>query len=111
MAAARSAFELGLRLAWIDASQDPRERVVRILSLHNGEARWKNTVATDFGLDHEAAKRWRRAANMQADLVAQAQDWIGREERLPRAPSVKRQLHELDLDRLYSGYRLTSAFG
>ena len=57
MAAARSAFESGLWLFWIDASQDPQERVVRILSLHNDEARWKNTVATDFGLDEKAAER------------------------------------------------------
>jgi hypothetical protein len=110
MAAARSAFESGLRAAWIDASQDPQERVVRILSLHNHEARWKNAVAADFGLDEEAAERWRQAANVQAALVAQAQDRIGREEPLPRVPSVKSQLHQLDLDRLYSGYRLASEY-
>jgi hypothetical protein len=110
MAAARSAFESGLRLAWVDAPQDPRERAARILSLHNVESKWKRAVATDFGPDEAAAERWRQAADVQAALVARAQDAINWQDRLPRVLSLKDQLHELNLDRLYPGYRLASEY-
>jgi hypothetical protein len=110
MAVARSAFESGVRLAWVDAPQDPRERAARILSLHNVESRWKRAVATDFSPDEAAAERWRQTADVQAALVARAQDAIGWENRLPRVVSVKDQLHELNLDRLYPGYRLASEY-
>jgi hypothetical protein len=110
MAVARSAFESGVRLAWVDAPQDPRERAARILSLHNVESRWKRAVATDFSPDEEAAERWRQAADVQAALVARAQDAMGWENQLPRVVSVKDQLHELNLDRLYPGYRLASEY-
>ncbi len=110
MAAARSAFESGVRLAWVEAPQDPRERAARILSLHSVESRWKRAVATDFSPDEAATERWSQAADAQAAAVARAQAAISWEGRLPRVASVKDQLHELDLDRLYPGYRLASEF-
>jgi hypothetical protein len=40
MAAARAAFEAGLRLAWINASQVQQERAIRVLLIHSSQAGW-----------------------------------------------------------------------
>ncbi len=50
MAAARAAFEAGLRLAWINDPQDPQERAIRVLLIHSSQAKWKRKVASDYDL-------------------------------------------------------------
>ena len=104
----RAAFEVGLRLAWIDAAHDQHEREIRVMCLHNDEARWKSAVASDYDLSGEGGSRWRHAAQAQSARVSRELDRMGWSGRLPRVASVTAQLHELDLDRLYSGYRLAS---
>ena len=110
MAAARAAFEAGLRLAWINAPDDHHEREIRVLCLHNDQARWKSAVASDYDRSAEGGDRWRQAAQAQTALVSREIDRIGWPGPLPRVASVAAQLHELDLDRLYSGYRLASEY-
>ena len=56
MAAARAAFEAGLRLAWIDAAHDQREREIRVLCLHNDQARWKSAVASAYDCSGEEGR-------------------------------------------------------
>jgi hypothetical protein len=110
MAAARAAFEVGLRLAWINAPEDHEERKIRVLRLHNDQARWKNAVARDYDRSSAGGDRWRRAAQVQAALVGRELGNISWTGQLQQPPSVSAQLHELDLDRLYSGYRLASEY-
>jgi hypothetical protein len=50
MAAARAAFEAGLRLAWINAPQEPQERAIRVLLIHMSQAKWKRKVSADYDL-------------------------------------------------------------
>jgi hypothetical protein len=110
MAAGRAAFEVGLRLEWINRPEDHEERKIRVLRLHNDQTRWKNAVARDYDRSSAGGDRWLRAAQVQAALVARELrniNWTGQ---LQQPPSVSAQLHELDLDRLYSGYRLASEY-
>jgi len=110
MAAARAAFEAGLRLAWISAPQDQQERANRVLLIHRSQAGWKKKVASDYDLTSAGGDRWRQAAKVQEDLVSRALGKIGSPELPKRVPSVADQLRELHLDRLYSGYRLASEY-
>jgi hypothetical protein len=111
MAAARAAFEAGLRLAWINAPQDPQERAIRVLLIHMSQAKWKRKVSSDYDLTTtEGGDRWRQAAEAQENLVSRALAVIGSPELPKRVPSVSEQLRELQLDRLYSGYRLASEY-
>lgn len=110
MAAARTAFEAGLRLAWINASQVQQERAIRVLLIHSSQAGWKRKVASDYDLTSAGGDRWRQAAKVQEDLVSRALGKIGSPELPKRIPSAKEQLRELGLDRLYSGYRLASEY-
>lgn len=110
MAAARAAFEAGLRLAWINAPQDPQERAIRVLLIHISQAKWKRKVASDYDHTGAGGDRWRQAAEAQENLVSRALDKTGSLELPKQVPSVARQLRELNLDRLYSGYRLASEY-
>jgi hypothetical protein len=110
MAAARGAFEAGLRLAWMDLPDDPRERAVRALLIHNSESEWKRKVAADYDVAGVGGERCRQAAKVQHDIVLRGLAGIGSSELPKRVPSVAAQLRELDLERLYSGYRLSSAY-
>jgi len=110
MAAARSVFEAGLRLAWITAPEDTKDREIRTLSLHNDQVRWKNAVAAEYDNIGVGGERWRQSAQSQDALVARAMDTIGEPRRLPRIATVRAQLQELGLDRLYTGYRLASEY-
>jgi hypothetical protein len=110
MAAARAAFEAGLRLAWINAPQNPQERAIRVLLIHRDQAKWKNKVASDYDLTDAGGDRWRQAAEVQENLVSRALDVIGSPELPKKVPPVIEQLRELNLDRLYSGYRLASEY-
>jgi hypothetical protein len=110
LAAARAAFEAGLRLSWIDAPQDPRERAIRVLLIHSGQAKWKRKVASDYDLTAARGDRWREAAETQENLVSRALHEIGSPELPKQVPSVAEQLRELKLERLYSGYRLASEY-
>jgi hypothetical protein len=110
MAAARAAFEAGLRLAWTEASQVPQERAIRVLLIHSSQAAWKRKVASDYDLSSAGGDRWRQAAKVQEDMVSRALGMIGSPELPKRVPSVAQQLRELGLDRLYSGYRLASEY-
>lgn len=110
MAAARAAFEAGLRLAWISAAQDQQERAIRLILIHRSQAQWKRQVACNYDLTSAGGDRWRQAAKAQEDLVSRALGAIGSPELPKRVPSVADQLRELDLDRLYSGYRLASEY-
>jgi hypothetical protein len=110
MAAARAAFETGLRLSWVSAPQDPRERAIRILLIHSSQAKWKRKVASDYDLTAAGGDRWRQAAEAQDNLVSRALGMIGSPELPKQVPSVAQQLRELKLDRLYSGYRLASEY-
>lgn len=110
MGAARAAFEAGLRLAWISAVQDPQERAIRVLLIHSSQAKWKRKVASDYDFTGAGGDRWRQAAEVQENLVSRALDIIGSPELPKGVPSVAKQLHELKLDRLYSGYRLASEY-
>jgi hypothetical protein len=110
MAAARAAFETGLRLAWINAPQDPDERTVRVLLIHSSQAKWKRKVASDYDLTTAGGDRWRQAAETQENLVSRTLGTIGSMELPKQVPSVVDQLRELKLDRLYSGYRLASEY-
>jgi hypothetical protein len=110
MAAARAAFEAGLRLAWIDAPQDPRERAIRVLLIHKSEAKWKKKVASDYDRTGAGGDRWRQAAEAQENGVSRALEAIGSPELPKEVPHVSQQLRELNLDRLYAGYRLASEY-
>jgi hypothetical protein len=110
MAAARSTFEASLRLAWITAPEDVKDREIRALSLHNDQVRWKNAVATEYDNTGVGGERWRKSAQSQGTLVARTLDAIGKPDKLPRVATVKAQLQELKLDRLYTGYRLASEY-
>lgn len=110
MAAARAAFEAGLRLAWINVPHDPQERAIRVLLMHSSQAKWKRKVASDYDLTDVGGDRWRRAAEAQENLVSHALDVIGSPELPKQVPPVTEQLRELKLDRLYSGYRLASEY-
>jgi hypothetical protein len=110
MAAARAIFEAGLRLTWINAPQDPKERAIRVLLIHNSQAKWKRKVAADYDSADVGGDRWRQAAEVQENLVSRALDAIGSPELPRKVPSVTEQLHELNLDRLYTGYRLASEY-
>lgn len=110
MAAARAAFEAGLRLAWIYAPQDQQERATRILLVHSVQAKWKRKVASDYDLTDAGGDRWHQAAQIQEDIVSRVLEKIGMPELPKQVPSVAQQLQELDLSRLYSGYRLASEY-
>jgi hypothetical protein len=110
MAAARAAFEASLRLAWINAAQDPQQRAIRVLVIHSSQAKWKRKVASDYDLTSAGGDRWRQAAEVQDNLVSRALEIIGSPELPKRVPSVADQLRELNLSRLYSGYRLASEY-
>jgi hypothetical protein len=110
MAAARAAFEASLRLAWINATQDPQQRAIRVLLIHSGQAKWKRKVASDYDLTSPGGDRWRQAAEVQESLVSHALEMTGSPELPKRVPSVADQLRELNLSRLYSGYRLASEY-
>jgi hypothetical protein len=110
MAAARAAFEAGLRVAWINAPKDPQERATRVLRIHKDQAGWKKKVASDYDLTGVGGDRWRQAAEVQENLVSSALGKIGAPDPPNGIPSVKSQLGELKLDRLYSGYRLASEY-
>jgi hypothetical protein len=110
MAAARSVFEAGLRLAWIAAPEDAKDREIRTLGIYNDQVRWKNTVATEYDGMGVGGDRWRQSARKQGAFVARALDAIGGPGDLPRTAAVRAQLRELKLDRLYTGYRLASEY-
>ena len=110
MAAARAAFEAGLRLAWINASQNPQERAIRVLLIHSSQAKWKKKVASDYDHTGAGGDRWRQAAEVQENLVLRALDAIGSPELPKKVPPVAEQLRELNLERLYAGYRLASEY-
>jgi hypothetical protein len=109
MAAGRAVFEAGLRLAWINAPQDPQERAIRVLLIHDDQVKWKKRVASDYDLT-AGGDRWRQAAEVQENLVSRALEAIGSPELPKKVPSVTEQLRELNLDRLYVGYRLASQY-
>lgn len=109
MAAARAVFEAGLRLAWCNSSQDQKERAIRVLLIHNSQAKWMEKVASDYDLS-AGGDRWRKAAETQVAMVTHAIDRIGCSKLPQRVPSVPDQLRELGLGRLYSGYRLASEY-
>ena len=110
MAAARAAFEASLRLAWIYAARDPQQRAIRVLLIHSSQAKWKRKVASDYDLTPAGGDRWRKAAEVQENLVSRALEITGSPELPKQVPSVAEQLRELDLKRLYSGYRLASEY-
>ena len=110
MAAARAAFEAGLRLAWINAPQDPQERAIRVLLIHSSQAKWKRTVASDYDVTGAGGDRWRQAAEAQENLVSRALDKTGSPELPKRVPPVAEQLRELNVDRLYSVPTRTIAY-
>jgi hypothetical protein len=111
MAAARAAFEAGLRLAWINTPHDQHDREIRVLCLHNDQAGWKSAVASDHDRSGEGGDRWRQAAQAQRARVSRELDRLGWSSGpLPRVAPVKAQLHEHYLERLYSGYRLASEY-
>jgi hypothetical protein len=99
-----------LGLAWINAPRDQQERAIRVLLIHSSQAKWKRKVASDYDLTGAGGDRWRQAAEAQENLVSRALDKIGSPELPKQVPSVAEQLRELNLDRLYSGYRLASEY-
>jgi hypothetical protein len=111
MAAARAVFEASLRLAWVNAAREPQQRAIRVLLIHRDQAKWKRKVASDYDLTGAGGgDRWRKAAEVQESLVSRALEITGSPELPKQVPSVVEQLRELDLSRLYSGYRLASEY-
>jgi len=63
-------------------------------------------VASGYDITGAGGDRWRQAAEAQENLVSRTLDKTGSPELPKEVPSVSKQLRELKLDRLYSGYRL-----
>jgi hypothetical protein len=42
-----------------------RERAIRVLLIHNSEAKWKKKVASDYDRTGAGGDRWRQAAEVQ----------------------------------------------
>lgn len=109
LVASRSAFETGLRIAWVFSTAEETEAETRALRLHRETANWKIRVATHLeesvGTD---GVRWREAAAVHEALIERASELRDTVPALPRAASVREQLRGLNLERLYLGYRLSS---
>ena len=88
----------------------PQQRAIRVLLIHSSQAKWKRKVASDYDLTSAGGDRWCQAAELQENLVSRALELTGSPELSKRVPSVADQLRELDLSRLYSGYRLASDY-
>src|ERR1700677_397070 len=70
MAAARAAFEAGLRLAWIDVPQDQQERAIRVLLIHKSQAGGWGKGASDYDLSDAGGEVIAVQAQEIADLKA-----------------------------------------
>lgn len=107
--ASRAALETALRLRWVTDAEDDQTRALRVVALHDHQARWKQQVATEMAQVGNDGARWRKAADKHAAVVARCREAIGEDE-LPRVPPVINQLRSLGLLRLYHGYRLASEY-
>jgi hypothetical protein len=107
--AGRSAFEIGLRVAWIYSAEDSGEMEDRALRLHRKTERWMRRVAarlenSETGTGH----RWRRAAEAHNARIEQYLVPSNAESALRPPPPVFEQLRSLELERLYHAYQLAS---
>lgn len=109
LVASRSAFETGLRIAWVFSTEEAMEVETRALRLHREAVNWKVRVATHLEESVGAnGERWRQAAAAHEALIKRASEAHDTDPVLPRAPSVRDQLRCLKLERLYLGYQLSS---
>lgn len=111
MACGRSALEVGVRVAWVGTGKDMRERTSRTLALHAEAINWKEKVASAFDQDETTASdRWRDGVAAHTRYLTTALRQLDGDLELPKVPTVRSQLIQLGLGRLYRGYRLASSY-
>ncbi|RBY79383.1 hypothetical protein DQ239_07115 [Blastococcus sp. TF02-09] len=117
-AAGRSAFETGLMTHWLLVGQAAPghlavrgETEIRHLQLLESDARWADGLTDRLRTWELRAGRWSSLAQERWDRLTRVRKAYGRgdqDERLPRPPSVVSVLRDLDLERLYWGYMVSS---